>query len=106
MQIPVPEEVEVLSCLSRNKDYLFVANRTPRARRRRMKRKVQRRPVMSPCETKNVMSSRSGMLLSITAGSHQGVGWSISPEGAMIADIPVFAHRAMARRVSIALNEA
>ena len=68
--------------------------------------KLQIRPVMSPCLTKNVMSLRRGIWLLITAGSHHGVGWSISPDGLMMALMPVFAHRAMARRVSMALSDA
>jgi hypothetical protein len=34
------------------------------------------------------------------------VGFNIFPEGLMIADMPVFAERAIALRVSIALSEA
>lgn len=71
-----------------------------------MNMKLQMRPMMSPWLTKNVISLRSGIWLLITAGSHHGVGWSISPDGLMIALMPVFAHRAIARRVSIALSEA
>jgi hypothetical protein len=40
------------------------------------------------------------------ACSHQGVGFSIFPDGLMIAEIPVLAQRAIALRVSIALSEA
>ena len=63
-------------------------------------------PVMSPCATKKVMSLRRGTSPSITAGSHQSVDWVILPDGLMIALIPVFAQRAMARLVSIARREA
>lgn len=42
----------------------------------------------------------------MTAGSHQGVGCVIFPEGEMMAEMPVLAQRAMARRVSMALSEA
>ena len=54
--------------------YLFVTNLTPIAISSKRKRNVQILPVMSPCETKNVMSSRRGILPLITAGSHHGVG--------------------------------
>lgn len=61
-------------------------------------------PVMSPCATKKVMSSLKGMLPSSTAGVHHPVSDTIFPEGLIIAEIPVFAHLAMALRVSIALK--
>ena len=68
--------------------------------------KVHTRPVMSPCDTKNVMSSLRGMDALITAFSHHGVGLRTSPDGLIIALMPVLAHRAIDRRVSIALREA
>ena len=71
-----------------------------------MNRNVHMRPVMSPCLTKKVRSSRRGSVPEITACSHHGVGCVILPDGLMIALIPVFAQRAMALRVSIALNDA
>lgn len=69
-----------------------------------MNRKVQTLPVMSPWETKNVMSSLRGMVPFRTAGLHHSVSDTISPDGLMMAEIPVFAHLAMALRVSIALR--
>ena len=63
-------------------------------------------PVMSPCLTKNVISSLRGIEDFMTACSHQGVGCNISPEGLMMALIPVLAQRAIARLVSMALNDA
>lgn len=42
----------------------------------------------------------------MTAGSHHGVGCIIFPEGEMIALMPVLAHLAIARRVSIARSDA
>lgn len=59
-------------------------------------------PVMSPWVTKNVMSFRSGILPSRIAGVHHVVSVTISPEGLIIAEIPVLAHLAIALRVSIA----
>jgi hypothetical protein len=50
------------------------------------------------------MSSLKGMLPSSTAGVHHPVSDTIFPEGLIIAEIPVFAHLAMALRVSIALK--
>ena len=69
-----------------------------------MNRKVQTLPVISPWATKKVMSSLNGILPSRTAGVHQPVSDTISPEGLMMAEMPVFAHLAMALRVSIALR--
>ena len=66
----------------------------------------QLRPTMSPWLTKNVMSSRKGRLFMIEASSHHGVGCIILPEGLMNAEMPVFAQRAMARRVSMARRDA
>ena len=69
-----------------------------------MERNVQSLPVMSPCSTKNVMSSLSGILLSMVSGVHHPVEVTISPEGLIIAEMPVFAHLAIALRVSMALR--
>ena len=66
------------------------------------KRKVHTRPVISPWETKNVMSFLNGIEPSNVSFSHHSVSLMISPEGLIIADMPVFAHLAMALRVSMA----
>ena len=79
-----------------------VLNRTISASSNIRNRNVHTRPVISPWVTKNVMSSRRGRLPLRTAGSHHFVSLTISPEGLIIADIPVFAHLAIALRVSIA----
>ena len=69
------------------------------------KRKLHNLPVMSPCETKNVMSSRRGISDLMTAGSHHLVSSTILPDGLIIALIPVLAHLAIALLVSIALRQ-
>ena len=81
-------------------------NLTARAIRRSMNTKLQTRPVMSPWMTKKVRSLRKGIYDLIEACSHQGVGFNISPDGLMMAEMPVFAHLAIALRVSMALSEA
>ena len=58
--------------------------------------------MMSPCEMKNVISFRKGIEPSRISFFHQLVSLIIAPEGLIIAEIPVFAHLAMALRVSIA----
>jgi hypothetical protein len=62
-------------------------------------------PAMSPFLTKNVSPSVRLILLRITAVSHQGDDSRICPFWLMMAEIPVLAHRAMSRLVSIALSE-
>ena len=86
--------------------YLRMRSRTARAISSRMKTKVQTLPVISPCATKNVISSLTGIFPSRVQASHHGVEATIFPPGLMMALIPVFAHLAMARRVSIALRQA
>jgi hypothetical protein len=57
---------------------------------------------MSPCWTKKVISLRSGRFPDNVAGVHHPLWLMISPEGLIIAEIPVFAHLAIALRVSMA----
>ena len=87
-------------------NHFFVTNLTASAESSKTNTKLQIRPIISPCTTKNVRSSRSGIEDFMEACSHHGVGFSIFPDGLMIAEIPVLAQRAIALRVSIALSEA
>lgn len=81
-------------------------NLTTKASKSIRNRKVHTLPTMSPCDTKKVMSLRSGIFPCITAFFHHCVSSIISPDGLIIAEIPVFAHLAIALRVSIARRHA
>src|SRR5574344_883219 len=71
-----------------------------------IKIKTDTRPIMSPYFTNTVKLSFKGKRALRYAGFHHFVEERISPRSEIKADIPVLAHLAMERRVSIALKEA
>ena len=79
-------------------------NFTTRAARSRMKTKVQTLPATSPYLTKKVIFPLKGICPTMQAGSHHGDLLFISPEGEIMALMPVFAHLAIALLVSMALR--
>ena len=76
------------------------------AAKRRTKRNTQRRPTMSPARTKKVWREDRFTIPFSTAGSHQAVRSRIRPFWSIKAEMPVFPHRAMSRRVSMARSRA
>lgn len=64
--------------------------------------KVERRPMKSPWMTKKVRSSLRPTVPFRVSGCHQEVQETTSPDGSMMAEMPVLALRAIQRRVSMA----